>query len=249
MKRIIALLALIAIFLTGCGKSNDSSIDPFGHIYRVSGSVDDVFAVEAIDDVLLVNLSSFHNLFIMNNVDTYDFELMGEFKECELDNEDERNGLWIITQDNETTPSFELAVDKSGSIFLSQIAGETIQRTYPLIRVDMVSVNVSTFGTREHLEIDWFYHDTFPGDLSMLSSGTIQGKGKIGFSVEDEDIDTIKVIEEYYANGSVEHTEYNLSRAEGFSISVNTKYEGNDQYAIYRIPDQMGEYVFYIKYV
>lgn len=248
MRRTIALLVFITIFLAGCGKSNDNSIDPFGHIYRVSESNDDNLDVGTTDDVLLVNLSSFHNLFIMNNVDTYEFELMGEFKECELESEDERKGLWIITQDDKAPPSFELTVDKSGSIFLSQMGGVAVQRTYPLIRVDMVSVNVSTFGTREHLEIDWFYHDTFPGDLSMLSSGTIQGEGKIGFSVEDEDIDNIKLIEEYYANGSVEHAEYNLNRAEGFSISVSTKYDGNDQYAIYRIPDQLGEYVFYIKY-
>lgn len=248
MKRLIISILIAAVFLSGCSQmSNTAKADPFDHIYRVTETlVSDDSAIDPRDS-LLINLSAFHNLLIMSDSTTYDFEMVGEFKETELVEGDTRKGLWALVRDD-APARYEVSVEDDDSVVLTHLLADQVQYSYKLTRVDMVSVSVSTFGTREHLEIDWYFDGTFPGDLLQLSSGSINGKGKIGFSVEDESIDKITVIEEYYTDGKVEHTEYQLTKEEGFGISAKTRYESGEQYAIYRIPYDNGEYVFYVKY-
>lgn len=247
MKKLIAFVpVLICVFaLVGC--ANQQKADPFGHMYRVSETILPEASSAALDKQILVNLDGFHTLWIMEDTTTYDFEKLGELKEIELHEDDAQKGLWSLTSDDNSL-RYELTVEEDDSIILSQINADQICWSYKLSRVDMVSVNVSAFGTREALEVDWYFAGTFLGDLSQLSSGTIQGQGKIGFSIEDEHVDQITLVEEYYTDGNMEYTEYPLSKEEGFSISAKTRYDSADQYAIYRIPYDNGEYIFYIRY-
>lgn len=249
MKCLIISILIAAVFLSGCSSTanNTANADPFGHIYRVTETLISEDASANLDKSILINLSAFHNLSIMEDTTTYDFAMVGELKETELVKGDTRKGLWTLVRDD-TPVRYEVSVEDDDSVVLTHRIANQIQWSYRLARVDMVSVSVSTFGTREHLEIDWYFAGTFPGNLLQLSSGSINGKGKIGFSVEDESIDKITVIEEYYTDGNVEYAEYQLTREEGFSIAVRTKYDTGDQYAVYRIPNENGEYVFYVKY-
>jgi len=246
----IGLVLTCTFGFTGCTKTktNDNAkADPFGHMYRVSEMTFPDKSAANPDQMILVNLSSFHNLLIMENTTTYDFENLGELKEKQLEEGDARKGLWLLTYDDKPL-RYELTVEEDDSVVLSQRNAEQVSWSYKLSRVDGLSVNVSAFGKREFLEIDWYFADTFPGDLTQLSSGTIPGKGTIGFSVEDDTVDKITLVEEYYTDGNVEYAEYQLTREEGFAISVKTRYDAGVQYAIYRIPYDGGEYVFYVKY-
>lgn len=246
----IGLILTCILGFIGYTKANTNSnakADPFGHMYRVSEMMLSNESSPELDKMILVNLSSFHNLWIMEDITTYNFDNLGELKEIELDEDDTRKGLWSLTYDDNSL-RYEITVEEDDSIVLSQLNAEQLCWSYKLSRVDMVSVNVSTFGKQEFLEIDWFFTDTFLYDLTQLSSGTIPRKGKIRFFVDDDSVEKITVIEEYYTDGNAEYTEYQLTKENGFSISAERKYDAGIQYAIYRIPYDIGEYVFYLKY-
>lgn len=248
MKRITSIFFLISLFLLGCSSAaaDAGNTSPFGHIYRITDvSVSDG---ESDPERMLIHLDAFRNFWIMEDTATYDFVKTGEFKESKLENSDTGHDRWIIDAENGGSILYELTADETGAAAITHFHENAAQYTWQLERVDMVSANVSSAGTREFLEIDWFFTDTYAGDLLQLSSGHIHRKGKIGFSVEDETIETLTVTEEYYTDGSVEYTQYPLTKADGFHIDAVTKYDAGEQYAVYRIPYKNGEFVFYVKY-
>lgn len=248
MKRILAIILLTTVFLSGCSSdiSQAGGPDPFGHIYRVAETL--VSEDPSGQERILIHLDGFHNLWIMEDTATYDFIRIGEFKESKPEPEEMGDSRWIITAEDADAIAYELTADETGAVVFTQLQENTVLQSCRLVRVDMLSVNVSSAGTREFLETDWYFTDTFSGDRLQLSSGTIHRKGKIGFSLEDESIDTLTITEAYYTDGNPEYSEIQLTKETGFHIDAATKYDTGVQYALYRIPYENGEFIFYIKY-
>lgn len=98
------------------------------------------------------------------------------------------------------------------------------------------------------LEADWFLEGTYPGDLSLLSSATVYSNGTVGFTPEEESISALTVYEAYYTDGNAKYQEYVLQKESGFHLSLTARYQTGEQYGLYRIPFENGEYIFYITY-
>ena len=72
------------------------------------------------------------------------------------------------------------------------------------------------------------------------------GKAKVAIYVGGLETDTLTLTEEYHHDGTVETQTYTLPRNQNgsFSLEVATRYEEPEQYALYRIPFEGGEYRF-----
>ena len=247
MKRMILAILLIAILLSGCGVMDNYSLEanPFGHAYRVAEVLESNTPETSAEEKLLVKIDVACNLYVLKDTLTYDFQKIGELQKLELSKEDTRKGLWFCYQDSDR---YELSVEEDDTVILTQLVNEEISWAYRLSRVDTISANLSSAGSRSHMQLNWYFSDTFSGNLQMPSRPDIIKKGTLGISTEDDSISELTLFEEYYTDGNVEYKEYALSKEDGFNISVETRYETGEQYAIYRIPFENGEYVFLIKF-
>lgn len=249
MKRILIIVLAVFFLLAGCGASEKPAlVEPFAHTYRIEEVLHSSDPALLPEETTLIEISAFGDLWIMEDLTTYEFQDVGQFKKSDLAEDDPRKGLWTTVQVEGSDIQYQLSVEADDSVRLMCMEAEQVQWAYKLSRVDTITANVATTGERSHMEIDWYFADTFPGDLQQLSSGKIYNKGTLGFYVEDERITSLTVFEEYYTDGNVEYKEYTLNREDGFNISVNTRYETGKQYAIYRIPFENGEYLFSINY-
>lgn len=247
MKRMILSIILIALLLSGCGIMKNYSLeaDPFGHTYRVAEVLGSTAPEASAEEKLLINIDALCNLYIMEDTTTYEFQKIGEFKQLELPEDDTRKGLWFCYK---AADRYELSVEEDDAVILTQLVNEEISWSYQLSRVDTISANLSSAGSRSHMQLNWYFSDTFPGNLQIPSRPDIIKKGTLGISTEDDSIANLTLFEQYYTDGNVEYKEYALNKEDGFNISVETRYETGEQYAIYRIPFENGEYVFLIKF-
>lgn len=248
MKGIIPLFLALVIILSGCRENGDWSYDePFGHVYRVAEVMYQTDSDQEIDTRKIFNIDEFRNLWIMDDISTYVFKLAGEFPKYRPQKKDVTSASWIL-QTEDSAIMYDLSVTKDRSVILSQFEDDRLQWKYRLDRIDMLSVNVVSKGERSSLEVDWYYSNTYPDDISQLSSATIHDNGSVGFSIYDCSIDSVAVYEEYYTDAGVEHSEYLLQVESGLGLSLATKHKTTGQYALYRIPYKNGEYIFYLKY-
>ena len=247
MKKVIFAILLIAVFLTGCGVMEYYSLeaDPFGHTYRVEEVLKTSTPEVSSEELRLIKIDALCNLYVMEDTATYDFREVGKLQQLELPEEDTRKGLWFCYQ---ASNRYELSVDENDNVVLTKLVSEETVWSYRLSRVDTVSAHLSSSGTRSHIQLNWYFADTFPGNLQIPNRPDIIKKGTLGISAEDDSISNLTLYEAYYTDGNVEHKEYALKKEDGFSISVETRYETGEQYAIYRIPYENGEYVFLIKF-
>jgi len=239
-RRMISFLFFLALSvqLTGC---LDSTHEPFGHTYQVT-AISEISDNAEADKKLIVKVDVFGNLLIADDMKTMEFSRFGEFKKSK-----QHKNTWIIGEDD-TDIQYILRWDGDNGLMLSMMSDAQLQWTYTLEPVDTVSVNVSSGAERSSLEIDWYYADTFSGDLLQLSKATVHGEGKMGIQVA-ENVEQIVVYEEYCTDGIWESYEYTLNYETGFSLNLVTRYPSGNQYAIYRIPYANGEYIFYLEYL
>lgn len=219
--------------------------DPFAHTYRVA-KVLEANAPESVSaETLLIHIDALCNLFLMNDTVSYNYQQIGQFKQIALPEEDTSKGLWFCYK---ASDRYELSVEADDAVVLTCLNNEDILWAYGLSLVDRISAHYSSSGARSHMQLNWYFANTFPNNLQLPSRPDIFRKGTLGFSVEDDSVTKLTLLEEYYTDGKVEHSEYLLTKENDFSIELQTRYEAGEQYAIYRIPFEKGEYVFCLKY-
>lgn len=233
MKKLAPFLLamVISLSLAGCGDRKSSNDDPFGHLYCVGS----VLQGEA-PDTVLIQLNEYHSLSICEDVQTYDYSMIGNFETVE-ENGDPLKGPWQLFADETQTERYCLELEENGTVMLSYAKHGELQWKYQLRRADLITCDVTDFGSLTTIYLDWLYPDTFsatPDNLIYLSGADISGKGTVKLTVQDASITSLTVYEAYYTDGNVEHNQYVL--ADDFRLSVSTRYASGEQFAIYRIP-------------
>lgn len=241
---LIILVTVLPIFgrvipmLAGLAGPTFSSMEenPFEHRYRLTEVVSDSGMTD--ESVGQVYLESDQSLYLMLDSETYDETLMGKLEEVKQDT----GTMWeCVCEDGmtyrltEEGGGFRLACHENGQ----QIWAGTLER------VDTLVCFVNTVTMSDTPVPDWFIGDTFNGDTKYLSFGEIKTKGTMGFTWREDPPEEMTVVEEYYSDEGVEIQEYKLQPNEngGFSMDLETRGTGKDQYAIYHIPYAGGEYV------
>lgn len=237
MRQMLALL-LAAVLLSGCAAGAASDEELFNHTYRIDQMQIPENAPQ--EQARQIRLDEAKNLWIMDDLTTFSFAKLGKFqKQKDTD-------LWTLTA--EDGACYELHREEHTPI-LTRRQDDAVCWTYTLAPVDGIGANLSSGGVRSFLEIDWFYADTFPGNLELLSAATIRGKGTLGLSVADPAIETLTLLEEYHTGETVETTAYTLTKEDGFALPLAARSTSDKQYALYRIPYETGEFLFYLVYI
>lgn len=234
---IVAIILLIVCILTSCG---DTSPEPLGHIYRVAEIFDANNQQIQKARVPLVNIDVLGNFQVCEDTTDMEFSLLGK-----LEKSREEKNAWIVVPES-SDPIYKLYCDENRAFMLLDLkSGET----FLLDPVDTMQVSVLSKSERSALEIDWFYENTYSGELSYLSKATIHGTGKLSLQLSDDILENVVVYEEYYTDGSKESVTYQFNTKDGLSLDLCTRYTAGSQYAVYRIPYKNGEYVFYLEFI
>lgn len=245
MKKLtVFLLTMVFILsLAGCGTGKSSNDDPFGHLYRVGS----VLQGEK-QGTALIQLNEYHSLSICEDVQTYDYEMIGKFETVE-EKGDPMKGPWKLLADETQTEQYCLEWEDPEGLVLSYLKDGALQWACQLQRADLMTCNVTALGTLTTIYPDWFYPGTFsaiPENLMYLSGADISGKGTVKLAVADEGIRSLTVYEAYFTDGKAEYSEYTLDQ--DFKLPVATRYEFGEQFAIYRIPCGELECWFYLNF-
>jgi len=105
-------------------------------------------------------------------------------------------------------------------------------------------------------EMDWFNPGTYTGDPETVNSTTLSGEGTAYLEVHDmvgEEPDSLTVKEEYHHGDQVEYREYFLIRDKNDNYplpedALEKRYEDPDQYILYRLQWEDGEFLFRLKF-
>ena len=248
---ILALLIGVPFFnlLTNLQSAGTLNTDtPFAQDYRI----EEVLYPENQEPdpeirIALPEMLSSHTLRIYKNGD--DYETIGSFTYQEPTDNQLEKGIWLLTPEEDPQAMYRLVVEESGSITLSYTESEQLQWKWLLREEYTCTVGVATYGHTMYTNPNWLLpHE---GDPEPYFKHTdVTGKATMTIALPDPEAETLLLIEEYHHGGQVEQTQYTLEavKAGTFAMELETRYDGKEEYALYRIPYQGGEFRFNLTY-
>lgn len=232
MGGVIGLLVLLGLVSALRGQTQAEF--PFDHIYRVAHADDNS------EDTPTVYLTRDGHL-LLESRDRTQFSDEGRLEQEE--------GIWTVSPRGNVTLRWRLWLEEDDTVMLSRTEkGETV--TYTLSRVDTVTCDVDSGKESDTIQIQWFAEGVYDNGKYDLVSANVTEEGTLAFRVEDPGVTTLVVTEEYHTdNGAETRTEELAADGEGlFCLSVQTRTAKNNEYAVYRVPYDGGEYIFQVNF-
>lgn len=162
-----------------------------------------------------------------------------------------QQGIWQLIPDENPEAIYKLTVEADESVILSYFEQEQLQWKWQLTLYsrDTCSVTVGTFGSTMAALPNWYA----PGRADpepYLKRADVVRSATLNIAVFGLDTETLTMVEEYHHGDQVETTTYTLEpkKAGSFSMKLETRYDGEEEWALYRIPFQDGEYRFTLTY-
>jgi len=161
-------------------------------------------------------------------------------------------GTWQMVPAEDESLTYWITVEADGSVLLSLYQNDTLQWQWQLTEYDPVtaSVSIQTWGRTGVGTLD-FYNSSDPNPQPNFDKQTsVNGKGTMKIALSHPESDTLTLIEEYHHGDSVEITTYTLepNKSDSYPLDVKTRYDGEEEWALYRIPYGDGEYRFVLTY-
>lgn len=239
-------LFTFATHLQDTGSLNTSN--PFGFTYRV----EQVLYPENMEppETTLVDLElifSDHQLRIAEN--GQDFEKIGIFTYLEPAPEQTATGIWQLIPEENPDSMYRVTVEADGRAILSYSENEQLQYKWILSRVDTASIVVATFGSTMSTNPRW-YPAGVPDPEPYFSRSDVLGSAKMSILIVNPEAEELTLLEEYHHGDQVAHQTYTLqpNRNGSYTLKLNTRYDGQQEYALYRIPFAGGEYRFILTF-
>ena len=213
----------------------------FGHTYRLESN-DKAYT--------MLELEETGNRLILDGTD------MGtmEFEAAETGSSSW--GTWVLIPNGDSlVTAFTIEVDRH---FLPTFDCRTADewRWGTLYQIPDATMVLRTDRGDHSLNIDWYSARMLPENADELNSVTLteQGSAAIVLELVDdaEPVKELTVTEEYHHAGQVDIRNYTLTRDENgqfpFPEPLAKRYEGNEQFAVYSIAWDGGEYLFRVDY-
>ncbi len=182
-----------------------------------------------------------HTLRVYKNGD--DYKTLGNFTYQAPIAHQAENGIWLLVPEDDPQGLYRLIVDADGRVILSYSKQEQLQWKWLLREEYSCMVNVATFGHSMFMNPNWLLpHEEDPEPYFKHTDVT----GKATVTITLPGLEMLRLIEEYHHCGKVETKEYVLEPEipGSFVLEVETRYDGNQEYALYRIPYKGGEFRF-----
>jgi len=157
-------------------------------------------------------------------------------------------GTWQMIPAEDESLAYWLTVEEDHSVLLSFYHNDQLQWKWKLAEEDPVlaSVSIQTWGRTVAATVDHHAPEDPDPQPNFRSQTGINGKGTMKIALSHPESDTLTLIEEYHHGDSVETTTYILepNKSGSFPLELKTRYDGKEEWALYRIPYQDGEYRF-----
>ena len=217
--------------------------DPFGQSYQISqvlhpegSSVPEYTKVELAGTHLYVNDRS------GNRTHRY-----GPFTYVEPIPGQAQKGTWSLIPEDDPEGLFQITVEADDRILLSFYRQDQLLwrgELTPYGRNTCV-VDVSTLGKSIYFQPDWYA----PGRADPepnLGRVDVVGNAKMKLTVAGLPEDVLTLYEEYHHGSATETSVYTLDpvKPHRFERKLTTRYDGEAEWALYRIPFEEGEYRF-----
>lgn len=177
--------------------------------------------------------------------------------------QDTLKGTWYLAPevgpaDSETIPGalYRLEITADDRTLLSYSENEQLLWRWELKQLPGIWFAVNTTGSAIVWEMDWFSTGTYSDDLSSVNGTSTSADGTAYLQVADmvgQEPETLTVIEEYHHGGQVEYREYVLLKDKNDHYPLPEdilikRYEDTDQYILYRVQWEGGEFLFCLRF-
>lgn len=248
----IALYVAVPLFtltttLQDAGAFNE--VNPFLHDYRVAQVVypEDGSGAEGIK----VHLSSVLGVEFNLSFSEYcgDREKIGTFTYTEPIPGQTEKGIWQLIPENDPDTLYRITVEADDSVILSCTKDEQLQYKWVLSRVDTATGGIATIGKTISMSPSW-YPDGSPDPEPYFKVADVVRTATLNLGIGGLETAELTLIEEYHHGDSIEYQTYTLVPNENgsYSMKIETRYDGKEEYALYRIPFADGEYRFTLTY-
>lgn len=221
-----------------------NNADPFGQAYQISrvlypdgGSVPEYTKIE-----LAGNAHMYVSDRNGDRIASY-----GPFTYVEPIPGQTQKGAWSLIPEADPEGMFQVAVEEDDSILLNFYRQEQLiwrSELVPYGRNTCV-VDVSTFGKSIYFQPDWYApgRDDPQPTFSLVD---VIGDAKMKLTVAGLPQQTLTLYEEYHHGSSMETAVYMLDPAKPhrYEMKLTTRYDGKNEWALYRISFEDGEYRF-----
>lgn len=241
----LIIVLLIAAYTLPLGNALQKSgtlntVNPFGKYYQVA----QVLYPEDMEvpEYTKISLST-----LMHIEDRYgNAECIGSFTYIQPAEGQSQLGIWQLIPEENPEAMYRLTVEADESILLAYFQQDQLQWKWLLTPYgrDTCFVTVSTFGSTMTTLPRWYA----PGreDPEHGGSYDVVRIATMDITVGGLDTENLTFTEEYHHGGHVETTTYTLEpeKPGAFTMKLKTRYDGKNEWALYRIPFQDGEYRF-----
>ena len=179
-----------------------------------------------------------------------DSTTIGKFVYVEPVEGQSQKGIWQLIPEENSDTMYKLTVEADDSVILSYYKEEQLLWKGLLTDYgrDTCHITVATYGSTLSAAPEWYA----PGraDPEPGSRAFIVGKAKLTLAVGGLPTENLTIAEEYHHGDTVETATYTLqpNKPGSFTMDLKTRYDGEDEWALYRIPYQDGEYRFILTY-
>ncbi|MBQ8834283.1 MAG: helix-turn-helix transcriptional regulator [Oscillospiraceae bacterium] len=251
-RYLLYIVMILAVWLLGvmgglkdAGALNEHS--PFPHDYRVAQVL---YPEDGGDEsgtrVMLTGGVSYYLRIGRNGADT---ERIGTFTYQEPMAHQTELSIWNLVPEGDPDALYTAAVEADGSVTLAYSQQGELQYKWLLARTDTCSVTISTTGKNISKRPDW-YPDGSEDPEPYLKEVDVVGEATLHIVVHGMPTEDYILVEEYHHGDSVEYAQYSLEPAErvGCTMKLATRYGGVEEYALYRIKYDGGEYRFTVTF-
>lgn len=217
-----------------------SKAQPFGHDYRIA----QVEVGEGEDPNAIVTLETG----VSANRLKIDGRSIGEFEYAKPANyqRDTVKGIWNLVPE-EGGAVYRLEVDMEDVPRLSYLVDEQVQWRWVLKKIPKAWFAITSSFTSAS-QMDWYTAGTYSGEGDRVNYTTLPENSTIHLECKFDGVSELTVIEEYHNGGQVESREFTLTKDKNgiypFPETPKKRYEGEDQYILYRLQWDGGEYLF-----
>lgn len=160
-----------------------------------------------------------------------------------------QKGIWQLIPEEDPEALYKVTVEADDSIHLSYYEREMLQWKWLLTDYgrNTCSILVSTLGSTMSAAPEWYA----PGrkDPGKPGRAFVAGSATLNINVGGLPTQTLTLVEEYHHGDEVDTTTYTLDpkkpdKPGAFTMKLETRYEEDGQWALYRIAYEDGEYRF-----
>lgn len=246
---LLILIALIGVpflnYMTTLQSSGTlNATSPFSQEYRI----DEVLYPQnqTPDPAVRIDLHRFadsHSLRIYKSGD--DYHTIGNFTYQEPSQTQTEQGIWMLTPEDNPQAAYRLAVDERNRVILSYSENEQLQWKWLLREEYLCNISIATFGHTMYTNPKWLLPEEMDPE-PYFKHTDVTGTATLTITIPNMDSHTLLLEEEYHHGNQTEVTVHQLEAIKpgSYALKLKTRYDGIQEYAVYRIAHKGGEFRF-----